>query len=195
MKPAETLILASSSPYRQELLKRLAIPFRSVSPNLDESALPGESATDLSLRLSEAKARKIAELEPGSTVIGSDQVAVLQGKQLTKPGSHQRARQQLLQMKGQSVYFHTGVCVLHGPDNHLQSDIVSYEVRFRHYNDSEIERYLETEQPFNCAGSFKSEAMGISLIEAMNGPDPTALIGLPLIRLCQMLRVLNYNLP
>ena len=195
MNQARTLILASSSPYRRELLKRLGLAFRTMSPEVDESAHPGEPPKSLVRRLSTAKARKIVESTKGATVIGSDQVAILDSEQLSKPGTHEKAWKQLDSMRGQTVDFHTGLCVLDEPSGELQHDIVSYKITFRDYTDEEIERYLTAEKPYNCAGSFKSEMLGISLVKSMVGPDPSALIGLPLIKLCEMLRSLGYKIP
>jgi len=195
MNKLPALILASSSPYRQELLAKLGLPFTAMSPDIDESAWPGEAPEQVARRLSLAKAKKIAALAAGASVIGSDQLAVLGTTPLAKPGTHANAFRQLVSMRGHSVDFHTGLCVLDGRSGEIQQALVSYAVRFRHYTDEEIERYLCAEQPYDCAGSFKSEALGVSLIEEMKGPDPSALIGLPLIRLCEMLRNLGYNLP
>lgn len=195
MNHLPTLILASSSTYRQALLAKLGLPFTAMSPDIDESAIPSEMPQQLAQRLSVAKASKIAERVAGARVIGSDQVAMLHSTPLSKPGTHANAVAQLAAMRGQTIDFHTGLCVLDGLNGEIQQDVVSYAVTFRHYSDAEIERYLCIEKPYNCAGSFRAEALGISLIEAMKGPDPNALIGLPLIRLCEMLRHLGYNLP
>lgn len=189
------LILASSSPYRRELLSRLQIPFLSLSPDLDETALEGEDASALVLRLSEKKARKIAESRSGAIIIGSDQVALLNQRILTKPGGHTQAKQQLIQLSGQTVAFITGLCVLNAVTGSVQSDYVPYYVTFRELGTKEIEHYLQKETPYDCAGSFKSEGLGVTLLEKMSGDDPSALIGLPLIRLCQMLRAEGIDLP
>jgi MAF protein len=189
------LILASSSPYRRELLSRLQLPFRCLSPAVDETALENEDAAALVMRLSERKARKVAESHPAAIVIGSDQVAVLNERILTKPGGHAQALLQLQQLAGQEVIFMTGLCVFNAASGAVQLDCMPYTVRFRALATDEIERYLQTEKPYDCAGSFKSEGLGVSLLEKMSGDDPATLIGLPLIRLCQMLRNEGIALP
>jgi len=189
------LILASSSPYRQELMARLKIPFLCQDPEIDETVLADEEATALVVRLSELKARKIAETHPAAIIIGSDQVACLNNHILTKPGGHDKARRQLEQLSGQSVIFNTGLCVVNARSGSIQTGQVPFAVKFRELDADEIERYLTTEKPYDCAGSFKSEGLGISLLEEMTGDDPTALIGLPLIRLCVMLRKEGVALP
>lgn len=190
-----TLILASSSPYRRELLARLQVMFLCQSPVIDETALAGENATALVMRLSEEKARKVAMSHPAAIIIGSDQVALLNDQILTKPDSHEKARQQLEQACGQNVIFNTGLCVFNAATGSVQVDCVPYSVKFRTLDTNEIEHYLEKEKPYDCAGSFKSEGLGVSLLEKMSGDDPTALIGLPLIRLSQMLRNEGIALP
>ena len=189
------LILASTSPYRKQLLQRLRIPFSCRSPDIDESQLPDEPPEHQVLRLAEAKAARIAAGEPDAIIIGSDQLAVLDGKILGKPGSQENAREQLRSMSGHCVRFLTGLCLFNAASGHKQLDCVRVDVYFRVLSDQQIDRYLEAEQPYQCAGSFKSEALGISLIEKLDGPDPTALIGLPLIRLTAMLQNENYNIP
>ena len=189
------LILASTSPYRKQLLQRLGIPFSCDSPDIDESQLPDETPEHQVLRLAEAKAARVAEREPDAIIIGSDQVAVLDGNILGKPGNQDNARAQLRAMSGHCVRFLTGLCLLNTASGHKQLDCVRIDVYFRELSDRQIDRYLEAEQPYQCAGSFKSEALGISLIERFDGPDPTALIGLPLIRLTDMLQNENYNIP
>lgn len=183
-----TLILASTSPFRRELLARLGLPFQAQSPEVDEQPLAKEDANALVRRLAEAKARAGAAKTPDAIVIGSDQVAVIDGEILGKPGSHERARAQLARLAGRQVTFLTGLCLLDGRTGKLQADVVPFGVRFRPLSAQQIEHYLLREQPYNCAGSFKSEGLGIALFEAMHGDDPTALIGLPLIRLCSMLQ-------
>ncbi len=190
-----TLILASSSPYRRELLARLQVKFLCQSPVIDETALDGENAIALVMRLSEAKARKVAKSYPAAIVIGSDQVALLNNQILVKPGNHDKARQQLEQACGKNVIFNTGLCVFNATTGSVQIDCIPYSVKFRSLDVNEIERYLEKEKPYDCAGSFKSEGLGASLLEKMSGDDPTALIGLPLIRLSQMLRNEGIALP
>lgn len=184
---APRLVLASTSPFRRELLTRLGLPFETLSPDVDEQSLPDEPAAALVRRLAEAKARAGAALVDDGIIIGSDQVAVVDDRILGKPGSHERAREQLARLAGRQVTFLTGLCLLDARSGELQSDVVPYQVRFRALNADQIDRYLRREQPYNCAGSFKSEGLGIALFERMEGADPTALIGLPLIRLCTML--------
>ena len=189
------LILGSTSRYRRELLERMQLPFTTVSPDVDEAPLIDETPYALSLRLAEAKARAVAALHPGALVIGSDQVPELDGQPLSKPGTHERATEQLRQMSGQQMNFHTGVCVICQETGFIQVDVVTVNVRFRELNDAEIERYLRAEQPYDCAGSAKSEGLGIALLDALTSDDPTALVGLPLIRTCQMLRAAGVVLP
>jgi len=182
------LILASSSPFRKELLQRLRLPFICLSPDIDESPLSGESPEQTALRLAQAKARKIAETYPQSLIIGCDQVAVLDGLQLGKPGTHDNAVKQLTLMSGRSVVFYSALCLYNAAKHSMQADVVPYTVKFRHLSSKQIENYLQIEQPYQCAGSAKSEGLGIALIAAMHGEDPNALIGLPLIRLITMLQ-------
>jgi septum formation protein len=184
----QPLILASSSPYRKELLTRLGLAFETVSPEVDESPLPSESPQDTALRLAQVKARKIAETRPQALVIGCDQVATLDGIQLGKPGNHENATQQLRMMQGRTVIFHSALCLYNAQTLSMQAEVVPYEVAFRNLSDEQIERYLRTEKPYNCAGSAKSEGLGIALISSMQGTDPNALIGLPLIKLISMLQ-------
>lgn len=181
------LVLASTSPYRHELLAKLGLPFQVAAPEVDEGALPGESAEALVRRLAEAKARAVAAKHPGALVIGSDQVAVLEGQVLGKPGDHARATAQLRAASGKAVQFLTGLCLFDGRNGTTQVDLVLFGVVFRTLSDAQIEGYLLREQPYNCAGSFKSEGLGIALFERLEGDDPNALIGLPLIRLVDML--------
>ncbi|WP_234266735.1 Maf family protein [Hydrogenophaga sp. NFH-34] len=182
------LILGSTSPYRRELLSRLAVPFDTASPQVDETPLPGESPRTLALRLAEAKAREVARRYPQAVVIGSDQVADLAGLPLGKPGTHERAVAQLRQMSGQTVVFQTAVAVVCEATGFCQIDLAAVNVVFRPLGDAEIERYLHLEQPYDCAGSAKSEGLGIALLERIDNDDPTALVGLPLIRTCRMIR-------
>lgn len=181
------LILASSSPYRQALLHRLRIPFVSESPSVDESPLPGETPTALSLRLSLEKATAVAARHPRACVIGSDQVASLDGNLLSKPHTEKGALAQLKASSGRRVTFDTGVCLL-APGTEPQVDCVSTQVYFRSLSQTQLARYVELDQPLDCAGSFKWESLGIALFERLSGDDPTALEGLPLITLCAMLR-------
>ncbi|MDP4073380.1 Maf family nucleotide pyrophosphatase [Acidovorax sp. A1169] len=189
------VVLGSTSRYRRELLSRLNLPFEVASPEVDETPGPGEAPRDLALRLALAKARAVARLYPEAVVIGSDQVADLAGQPLGKPGTHERAVQQLRQMRGQTVIFQTAVATVCQASGFEQVDIAPVEVRFRDLSDDEIERYLRAEQPYDCAGSAKSEGLGIALLEAIHSDDPTALIGLPLIRTCRMLRAAGVVLP
>ena len=189
------LVLASTSRYRRELLQRLQLPFAVAAPQVDETPLPDEAPRALALRLALAKAQAVAAQQPGALVIGSDQVADLAGRSLGKPGSHERAVQQLRQMRGQTVVFHTALAVVCLEAGFEQADVAPVRVRFRDLHDDEIERYLHAEQPYDCAGSAKSEGLGISLLEAIDSDDPTALIGLPLIRTCAMLRAAGVVLP
>lgn len=186
MKTPE-LILASSSIYRRELLSRLQIPFICLSPEIDETPYEHELPQDTALRLAEAKAKKIAETHAKAIIIGCDQVATLNNQHLGKPLTHQNATQQLRMMRGKTVIFHSALCLLNAANGHLQSEVVPYHVKFRSVTDQQIESYLIKEQPYHCAGSAKSEGLGIALIESMTGSDPNALIGLPLISLINML--------
>ena len=188
------LILGSTSRYRHELLSRLRIPFDVVAPDVDETPLPGESPLDLASRLALAKAHAVAKLHPEAIVIGSDQVADLQGAPLGKPGNHARAMQQLQRMRGQTVVFQTAVAVVCHATGFEQMEVAPVCVRFRNLSDAEIEAYLQAEQPYDCAGSAKSEGLGIALLDAIDNDDPTALIGLPLIRTCRILREAGISL-
>ncbi len=189
------LVLGSTSRYRRELLERLNLPFEVAAPDVDETPLPGEAPRELALRLALAKARAVAQQHPGAVVIGSDQVADLGGEPLGKPGQHERAVQQLRRMRGQTVVFQTAVAVVCAATGFEQVELAPVEVRFRDLSDEEIERYLRAEQPYDCAGSAKSEGLGIALLDAIHSDDPTALIGLPLIRTCRMLRAAGLVLP
>jgi septum formation protein len=180
------LILASTSRYRQELLSRLRLPFEAVAPNVDEAALPGEMPAALAERLALAKARAVAAQHPGAIVLGSDQVADLDGEAIGKPGSHERAADQLRRMSGREVVFQTAVAVVAPGVAAIERAAV--RVRFRQLSDAAIEAYLRADQPYDCAGSAKVESLGVALLEAVESDDPTALIGLPLIRTCALLR-------
>lgn len=182
------LILGSTSAYRRELLERLRIPFSVESPHVDETPLPGEAPAALAQRLALAKARAVAQRHPDSVVIGSDQVADLDGQPLGKPGTHARAVAQLQQMRGKTVIFQTAVAVVCAQSGFMQQALAPVKVKFRNLTDAEIEAYLQAEQPYDCAGSAKSEGLGIALLESIDNDDPTALVGLPLIRTCTMLR-------
>lgn len=181
------LVLASTSPFRRELLERLGLAFTTASPEVDESSSPGEDPEHLVLRLAEAKARAVAGAHPGALIIGSDQVACIDGRVLGKPGSRERAIAQLTQASGRRVTFYTGLCLLDAASAQAQSECVPFHVHFRDLSRGQIEAYVDREQPYGCAGSFKSEGLGIALFERLEGGDPSALIGLPLIRLVRML--------
>ena len=181
------LVLASTSPYRRELLERLGIPFETASPNVDEAVLTGETPEQLVKRLAESKARAVAESHPEALIIGSDQVAVLDNNILGKPGNHEAAVQQLSNASGKKVLFLTGLCLLNSSTNSIQTSVEKFSVKFRQLSTAQIENYLQREEPYDCAGSFKSEGLGISLFEKMEGDDPNALIGLPMIALTRML--------
>ena len=189
------LVLGSTSVYRRELLQRLHLPFTVAAPAVDETPLPGEPPAQLAQRLALAKSHAVATLHPEAVVIGSDQVADLAGQPLGKPGDHARATAQLQRMRGHTVVFHTAVAVVCHASGFVQTDLAPVRVRFRELSDAEIERYLRAEQPYDCAGSAKSEGLGISLLEAIDSDDPTALIGLPLIRTCRLLRAAGLVLP
>lgn len=189
------LILASTSTYRRELLSRLALDFRCETPDCDETPLPNETPIELAQRLAHAKALSVAEKFPEAWVIGSDQVAAVGTRVLHKPLTHERAALQLAQISGQEVWFYTGMCLLHHARSEIWLDVVPYTVFMRTLQPHEIDAYLALEQPFDCAGSFKSEGLGVSLFARMAGDDPTALVGLPLIRLCLWLREAGFTIP
>lgn len=182
------LVLASTSPYRRELLSRLGLAFTVANPKTDETPLSGESPEMLALRLSEAKARAVAADHPGSLIIGSDQVATVDGRIYGKPGTHERAVAQLRELSGKTVNFFTGLCLHNTHTGQTQVRGIPTLVTFRNLGDSEIENYLRREPAYNCAGSAKSEGLGIALLSSLQGEDPNALVGLPLIALCDMLR-------
>ena len=188
MSTPPRLILGSTSRYRRELLERLRLPFTVESPGVDETPLAGEGPAAMAQRLALAKAHAVARLHPDAVVIGSDQVADLDGTAIGKPGSHERAFEQLRSMSGRSVVFQTAVAVVCAASGFADSALAPVRVRFRTLSDAQIERYLRLEQPYDCAGSAKSEALGIALLESIESDDPTALIGLPLIRTCALLR-------
>ena len=189
------LILASTSAYRRGLLQRLAVPFETRSPRTEEAPLPGESAGDMALRLAESMARSIATEHPRALIIGSDQTVAADGAIIGKPGDADTARRQLLAASGNWRTFHTALCLLNTTSGRLHAELVDYRVKFRTLDAEEIDRYLQREQPFDCAASMKSEGLGIALLESMEGPDPTALVGLPLIALCRMLRAEGVSVP
>jgi len=182
------LILGSTSRYRRELLERLRLPFAVHAPDVDETPLAGEVPAALAQRLALAKARAVSAAHPDAVVIGSDQVADLDGSPIGKPGTHARAVEQLRSMRGRSIVFQTAVAVVRGSTGYVGTALAPVTVRFRDLSDTEIEHYLRTEQPYDCAGSAKCETLGIALLEAIDSDDPTALVGLPLIRTCALLR-------
>ena len=181
------LLLGSTSPYRRDLLARLRIPFEVAAPEVDETAYPSETPKQLACRLAMAKARAVAARFPSHVVIGSDQVADLDGLALGKPGDHARAVLQLQQMRGQTVVFQTAVAVVCRDSGFAQMDLAQVQVKFRELSDAQIEAYVLAEMPYDCAGSAKSEGLGIALLERIDNDDPSALVGLPLIRTCRML--------
>jgi len=182
------LILGSTSPYRREILARLRVAFEVAAPDVDETPQPAERPMELACRLAMAKARSVAALFPDCVVIGSDQVADLDGQPLGKPGDHARATAQLRKMSGKAVIFQTAVAVVCQDSGFAQLDLAPVKVRLRDLTDAEIETYLQAETPYDCAGSAKSEGLGIALLESIENDDPTALVGLPLIRTCRMIR-------
>lgn len=189
------LLLASSSRYRRELLARLGLPFETASPDLDERPLPGETARALVTRLAEEKARALQARYPQHLIIGSDQAAVLDERIIGKPGTHATAREQLLAASGSRVSFLTGLALLNAETGHCQVDCVAFNVDFRELDTQRVERYLLAEKPYDCAGSFKAEGLGISLFRRTEGDDATSLIGLPLIRLVDMLLAEGVQIP
>lgn len=191
---SRTLILGSSSRYRKELLSRLNIPFEVAAPEVDETPHINETPRDLALRLALAKARAVASKNPEAVVIGSDQVADLEGQPLGKPGNHDNAVKQLQRMRGKTVIFQTALSVICLATGFEQTDLAAVKVTFRNLTDAEIESYLRAEEPYDCAGSAKSEGLGIALLAAIDNDDPTALVGLPLIRTCHMLSAAGVKL-
>lgn len=184
----KNLILASSSPYRRELLTHLQIPFTWLSPDVDETPLPNELPQETALRLAQVKAKKAGASNSDALIIGCDQVATLDNQQLGKPLTHENATRQLRLMRGREVTFHSALCLYNATTQNMQAEVVPYIVKFRNLTDIQIESYLSKEQPYHCAGSAKSEGLGIAIIEKMTGDDPNALIGLPLIALVNMLQ-------
>ncbi len=187
MTAPRPLILASTSVYRRQLLERLRLPFSVVASQVDETPVPDERPGHLAQRLALAKAHSVAALHPGAVVIGSDQVADLDGLPLGKPGNHARAVTQLQTMRGQTVVFQTAVAVVCHETGFAQTELAQVRVKFRALSDAQIEAYLHAEQPYDCAGSAKSEGLGIALLERIDNDDPTALVGLPLIRTCRLI--------
>jgi septum formation protein len=193
MKTTPQIVLASTSKYRRGLLARLGLPFEVASPHVDETALPDEAPPDTARRLAEAKARAVVARFPQALIIGSDQIAVLGQMTLGKPGDHAHAVRQLRAMRGKEVVFHTALCVCDAASGRAQTRVVPFYVRFREYSDDQLERYLQREQPYDCAGSARCEGLGIALIAEMRGDDPNALVGLPLIALTEMLAALGVS--
>ncbi|MBV8619436.1 MAG: septum formation inhibitor Maf [Curvibacter sp.] len=189
-----SLVLGSTSRYRRELLQRLRIPFDTAAPDVDETPLAGEAPDALARRLALAKAHAVARQFPQAVVIGSDQVADLQGQPLGKPGNHERATEQLRQMRGHTVVFQTAVAVVCHATGYEACELAAVRVQFRALSDAEIEHYLRAEQPYDCAGSAKSEGLGIALLSSIDNDDPTALIGLPLIRTCRLIEAAGVRL-
>jgi septum formation protein len=186
--PDRPLVLGSTSPYRRELLSRLQLPFQTAVPEVDETPGANEPPLELARRLALAKARAVAAQFPDAVVIGSDQVADLGGEPLGKPGTHERAVAQLRLMRGQTVVFHTAVAVVCAATRFEQLEVAPVRVTFRDLSDDEIEAYLQAERPYDCAGSARSEGLGVALLDTIESDDPTALVGLPLIRTCRMIR-------
>ena len=193
--PVRRLVLASTSPFRSELLQRIGVPFDTMAPNVDETLPADEPPAAGVRRLAEAKAGAVAAAAGDALIIGADLVGVVDGVVIGKPGSHERAREQLRRLRGRRVIFHSGLCLLDSRDGRRWVDCVDTGVLFRLLTDEEIERYLLAERPYQCAGSFMSERLGISVVDAIDTADPTALIGLPLIRLCAMLREAGLPVP
>lgn len=181
------LVLASTSPYRRELLARLKVPFETAAPRVDETPLPGERPDDTALRLAVAKAKAVAEQFPDALIIGSDQVALLEGEQLGKPGTHDKAVEQLKRMRGKTLEFHTALALLNARSGRVQTAVVPVRLVMRQYTDAQIEAYLRKDRPYDCCGAAKSESLGIALIARYETEDPNALVGLPLIKLTEML--------
>ncbi|MCK9284247.1 MAG: Maf family nucleotide pyrophosphatase [Rhodocyclaceae bacterium] len=194
-RTAPRLVLASTSTFRRELLSRLQIPFETAAPDVDESPLAEEAPAATAERLSTLKARAVAQNFPDALIIGSDQVAFSGALRFGKPGTRQNAITQLRTMSGKAVIFHTGLCLLNAASGRTHLRGIATEVKFRELSDAEIVRYLDKEDALNCAGSAKSEGLGISLLEYLRGDDPNALVGLPLIALCAMLRAEGVNTP
>lgn len=189
------LVLASTSPFRRSLLEKLGLPFNTCSPQVDETALLDESPASLVKRLAEAKARAVADSYPAALIIGSDQVACIDGEILGKPGNREKAIAQLSKAAGKTIRFYTGLCLFNSAKDTAQTLCEPYDVHFRQLSEAQIMRYVDREQPYNCAGSFKSEGYGITLFDRLDGADPNTLIGLPLIRLIQLLDHEGLDLP
>lgn len=191
----QKLVLASTSPFRQEILRKLNIEFDISAPDVDETNFDNETPQQLVSRLAEEKARAVTNRHPNALIIGSDQVAVLDSEILGKPINHENAKQQLRKASGKKVTFFTGICLYNSSTNNAQVRCVPFYVYFRHLTDEQIENYLQIDKPYNCAGSFKSEGLGIALFEKLEGDDPNTLVGLPLIDLVQMLEKEGVNIP
>jgi septum formation protein len=191
---SKTLVLASTSPFRKEILSRLHIAFETFAPLVDETPLENESPSQLVIRLSILKANSAKSEYPQALIIGSDQVAVIDNTILGKPGNHEQAVKQLNQVSGKQVDFLTGLSVINTETHQIQTDMVNFSVKFRQLTSTQIENYLKLDQPYNCAGSFKSEGLGIALLDRMIGSDPTSIIGLPLIRLVRMLEAEAFSI-
>jgi len=189
------LILGSTSPFRAEILQKLCVSFDTAAPDIDESSQDNETPTQLVERLSICKAKKVAEAHPAALIVGSDQVACVEQQILGKPHTHEKAVEQLRFLSGKTVSFHTGLCLFNSETGNTQSTVEVFKVHFRTLSDDQIERYLQNEHPYNCAGSFKSEALGISLFKKLEGDDPNTLIGLPLIRLVEFLSNEGLQIP
>ena len=189
------LILGSTSPFRAEILQKLCVSFDTAAPDIDESSQDNETPTQLVERLSICKAKKVAEAHPAALIVGSDQVACVEQQILGKPHTYEKAVEQLRFLSGKTVSFHTGLCLFNSETGNTQSTVEVFKVHFRTLSDDQIERYLQNEQPYNCAGSFKSEALGISLFKKLEGDDPNTLIGLPLIRLVEFLSNEGLQIP
>ncbi|WP_137903795.1 nucleoside triphosphate pyrophosphatase [Enterobacter sp. 2VL] len=187
------LVLASTSPYRRMLLEKLGIPFECAAPDVDETPQPGETPRHLVTRLAQEKAQSLAARYSAHLIIGSDQVCVLDGEITGKPHTEEKACQQLMRARGTIVTFYTGLALYNSASGHLQTECEPFDVHFRHLSEQEIVDYVRRERPLNCAGSFKSEGLGIALFDKLDGRDPNSLVGLPLIALCQMLRREEYN--
>lgn len=187
------IILASTSPYRRALLEKLGLAFECAAPDTDETPHPGEAPRHLVTRLAQEKAQSLAARYPAHLIIGADQVCVLDGEITGKPHTVENARQQLMKARGNIVTFYTGLALYNSANGHLQTECEPFDVHFRHLSEQEIDDYLRKENPLNCAGSFKSEGLGIALFERLEGRDPNTLVGLPLIALCQMLRREEHN--
>jgi MAF protein len=191
----QQLVLGSTSPFRREILEKLRLPFLTEAPQVDETAVSGESPGQLVARLAEAKARDVARRHPDALIIGSDQVACVDGRILGKPGNRENAIRQLSAASGKAVVFHTGLCLLNAASGRCQIGVEPFTVRFRELDPRQIARYVDAEEPYNCAGSFKSEGYGITLFAAFEGRDPNALIGLPMMLLVEMLAREGIGLP